>query len=215
MLTQQIFDHFQIPTGLQQHMYTVATIGKHICDHWIGEELKTHETTAALLLHDLGNLIKFDLSPGATIYDPSLNSEEWRYTQRKMVETYGPDAHQATVKMAQEITTNQTIINLIDSMDATDLAETLNKTWEEKICEYADLRVTPFGITSLEARLDDIHQRYKAHQQKWADEELLKQNKIIGKKIEQQLQNNTDQDILTIPAEKLSTYLVELADYKI
>ncbi|MCC6711146.1 MAG: hypothetical protein IT416_02215 [Candidatus Pacebacteria bacterium] len=215
MTTQQIFDYFQIPPGLQQHMYTVAGVGKYICDHWVGEPIKTHETVAALLIHDLGNLIKFDLSPGATIYDPVLNSEEWHFIQRKMVEKYGPDAHLATYKMAQEVTANQLILELINSMDATNLTATLNKSWEEKICEYADLRVTPIGITSLNDRLDDIHQRYQQHRGAWADEKLLATNKQAGKEIENQLQQHISQDILTIPTKKIATYLVELAGYQI
>src|SRR5690606_11427281 len=98
------------------------------------------------------------------------------------------DAHQATLIMAKKIISDPLVLKLINSMDATNLVKTFNQSWEEKICEYADLRVTPFGITSLENRLNDIHQRYKQHSQAWADEQLLTKNKSFGQKIEQQLQ---------------------------
>lgn len=215
MTTQQIFDYFNIPPGLQTHMYTVAGVGKYICDNWISDDLNKHAVISALLIHDLGNLVKFDLSPGATIYDPILDSQEWRNYQQQLIQKYSKDAHQTTLEMAKEINIDKTIFDLINSMDATDLAETFNKTWEEKICEYADLRVTPFGVTSLIERLEDIHQRYQEHSKDWADEELLIKNKQFGQKIEQQLQTHTTTDILKIPSEKIATYLVELPSYQI
>lgn len=215
MTTQQIFDHFNIPLGLQQHMYTVAGIGKYITDNWLGEKINQQAIVTALLIHDLGNLVKFDLSPGAKVYDPTLATDQWRKNQQMMIEQYSSDAHQATLIMAKEIVTDPLVLKLVASMDATNLAKTFNQSWEEKICEYADLRVTPFGITSLENRLNDIHQRYKQHSQAWSDEQLLTQNKSFGQKIEQQLQTNTKVDIITIPAEKIATYLVELPDYQI
>ena len=215
MTTKQIFDQFKIPPGLQKHMYTVAGIGKYICDHWQGPSINKDIVVKSLLIHDLGNLIKFDLSPGAKIYDPILEKPEWKEFQSKMKKKYGSSAHQATVQMTKEITDDQLIIKLINSMDSTNLESIFHASWEEKICEYADMRVTPNGITSMSERLDDIHERYKEHYADWADESQLATNKDFGNRIEQELQQNTSKDIIEITEEKIATYLVKLTDLEI
>lgn len=215
MTTKQIFDHFKIPPKLQHHMYTVAGVGKYICEHWTGETINKEAIVKTLLIHDLGNLIKFDISPGAKIYDTALKKPEWKKVQSDMRQKYGTDAHLATVQMAGEITDDQLIIKLINSMDSTNLENTFRLSMEEKICEYADLRVTPNGITSMSERLDDIHKRYKEHYIDWADEDLLIKNKKFGKKIELEIQQNTSSDIVEITEEKIATYLVKLTNYEI
>jgi hypothetical protein len=215
MKIKKIFENFQIPPGLQIHMYTVTGVGKYICDNWIGEEIDKHSVISALLIHDLGNLIKIDLSPNNKIYDKELIKPIWKDIKQELIDKYGSNAHHATVKMTKEITDDQKIIGLINSMDSADLEITSQKSWEEQICEYADMRVAINGVTTLENRLDDIFNRYKDHFEEWADEELLAKNKSFGKKIEAALQKNTNQDILNIPEEKIATYLVKLADYEI
>jgi 5'-deoxynucleotidase YfbR-like HD superfamily hydrolase len=215
MKIKKIFEVFQIPPGLQAHMYEVTGVGKYICDNWTGEEIDKHSVISTLLIHDLGNLIKIDLSPNNKIYDKELEKPIWKDVKQQMIDKYGSNAHKATVEMAKEIVNDPKIIGLIDDMDSTNLEKTSQQSWEEQICEYADMRVAINGVTSLEERLDDIYDRYKDHFEEWADEELLIKNKKFGKKIETALQKNTSKDILNIPEEKMATYLVKLADYEI
>lgn len=210
---QEIYSYFQIPPGLQRHMYIVTTVGKYICDSWQGPPINKQAIITALLLHDLGNLIKFDLSENAIILDPVLHEPAWRGIQRKLIKKYGTSAHKATLKMAKEIITDSLVLELIDGMDATNLEKIFQKSLEHQICEYADMRVIPDGISSLEKRLTDIHDRYQHLSPDWADKELFIKNKIFGKKIEDSLQQNTTKNIIFIPQRKIDSYLIELPQY--
>ena len=210
---QDIYNHFQIPPGLQKHMYIVTMIGKYICDSWQGPSINKQAIVTALLLHDLGNLIKIDLSENAVILDPTLHDSSWRGIQQKLIKKYGTSAHKATLKMAKEIITDSPTLKLIDAMDATNLEKISQESWEHQICEYADMRVIPNGISSLDKRLTDIHDRYQHLSPDWEDKELLTKNKIFGKKIEDSLQENTIENIIFIPQRKIDSYLIELPQY--
>lgn len=209
----KVYEKFSIPPGLQKHMYTTAALGMIICDHWSGPTLQKENIIMALLLHDLGNLIKFDLSDTAQILDESLFTPYWRSLQSQQKKTYGNDAHTATLNMARECIQNQEVIALIDGMDTAYLEKIAQGSLEQQICEYADLRVTPKGITSLAERLADIQKRYSASSPQWANSAHFAQSLQFAQIIENTLQKNTDIDITQIPSEKIEAYLVKLPQY--
>ena len=47
------------------------------------------------------------------------------------------------------------------------------KTWEEKVMQYADLRVRHTNIVSLRERIDDLYERYNVPQEKRVDERVI------------------------------------------
>jgi len=73
------------------------------------------------------------------------------------------------------------------------LAEFLHTTeWDRKIAFYADMRVGPFGVLSLADRFADLKQRYP-HEQ--TQIEIYHQQ---SRELEQQLQDQTEIDIMAI-----------------
>ena len=60
MKISEIYQKYQIPPHLQLHMYRVSAVAWTICDNF-DEELDKIKIVAADLLHDMGNIIKFDL----------------------------------------------------------------------------------------------------------------------------------------------------------
>ena len=59
-----IYAHFDLLPNLKLHMRRAASVGKLICNHWQENALGTEEKTvivAALLVHDIGNVVKMDL----------------------------------------------------------------------------------------------------------------------------------------------------------
>lgn len=209
----EIYEKFSLPLGLQKHMYTTAALGMIICDHWTGPTIQKDNVIQALLLHDLGNLIKFDLSETAHILDESLFTPYWRSLQAQQKKMYGQDAHTATLNMVRKCIQNETIMALIDGMDTTYLEKIAQGSVEQQICEYADLRVTPTGLTSLTERLADIKKRYSHSSPEWANEVHFAQSLQFAEMIENTLQKNTDIDITEIPSEKIEAYLVKLPQY--
>lgn len=195
-------------------MLTVAAVGQYIIAHWQGPALDGPSITAALLLHDVGNLVKFDLSESARVIEPALFTDEWRERQRSMREKYGAYSHQATLSMLRELEVPEKIQQLVRGMDASNVCAIASDSWEQQICQYADLRVTPRGVVSLEERLQDLHERYASKYPNWSDT-LFAENGECAKKIEQALQNHTSADITSVPAEKIQAYLVELSHFAV
>lgn len=214
MVIQKIYDRFSISDGLQRHMLTVAAVGKYIIDHWQGLALDGLSVTAALLLHDLGNLVKFDLSENARVIEPALFTDEWRERQRIMREKYGAHSHQATQAILRELGVTKSVQTLANAMDADDLCVFPDMPFEYQICEYADLRVAPSGVVSMPERLADFRQRY-SHYDGWSNEEKYQRNIECAERLETNLQQHVSVDISRIPPEKIQAYLVELSRFAI
>ena len=214
MRVPNIYHNYHIPSKLQQHMLTVAAVGKYVLDHWQGEEIDKDSIVAALLVHDLGNLVKFDLNGNAKVIEPALFTEEWRDTQQQMIDKYGSDSHQATLKMLTEINLPEKIKQLAAKMDAGDICQIVNESIEQQICEYADLRVTPSAVVSMKTRMKDLRDRY-ANKIGWDDPKVFAHNLACAQQIKNNLQNQTSVDITAIAEDKIQAYLVELARFEL
>lgn len=215
MKLAKIYQDYYIPKSLQLHMLKVATVGKYVIDNWEDTKINKPIIVAALLIHDLGNLVKFDLSEDALVIDPTLLTDEWRQRQTEMRSKYGNHSHQATQQMLKELHIPEKIIALTDNMDASDVCKIARSSFEQQICQYADMRVTPNGITSLSERLEDLRARYKNRYPKWGEKQSFAKNSVCAQQIEDTLQQHTAADITNIPAETISSYLVELAQFEI
>ena len=58
----KIYTQFRIPPNLQQHMFRVASVAKIICNNWTGKELNQNDIVCVCLIHDLGNIVKYDFN---------------------------------------------------------------------------------------------------------------------------------------------------------
>ena len=157
-----IYQKYQIIPVLQQHQLRVAAVGQKISTYFPQVNMKTVVT--ACLLHDMGNILKID-------FDSPLSKEALTIEQRKagdelkasFQKKYGNDEYLATIEIVKEIGVSEQVLKVINEMFFTKLidAQFAQNSLERKICEYADMRVDPYGVTSLEARLADIKDRYK------------------------------------------------------
>jgi 5'-deoxynucleotidase YfbR-like HD superfamily hydrolase len=207
----------KIPSNLQRHMLRVAAVGKHIAENW-NEEIDTNSIISALLLHDLGNLLKFDLSKGVSLFDNNeQNIDYWQQVKDELISTYGTkDEHRATIKMATEVTNNQRIMKLVEGIGSSNLKNTLRKNdWEQKIASYSDFRVTPSGYSTVTNRFEDIIERYKGHNHALSYEEKTREKMSTCLEIEKQLQQHSDINLQQLPSEKLETMVDKLKKWTI
>lgn len=157
-----IYKKYKIMSNLQLHMLRVASVSKIIFDNWTGDEKIDEEKLLTMsLLHDMGNIIKFRLDYFPESLEPE-GLEYWQDVQNNYIKKYGHDEHNATVKIMQELGIKQDIVNLVESMNFGLLCKHKEKTnpIELRILHYADLRVSPYGITSYEERIADVEKRY-------------------------------------------------------
>ena len=156
---QEIYTAYEIMPGLQLHQLRVASVAKLMCEN-LNKPINIHDVTLACLFHDMGNIIKSDLTRFPEFLEPQ-GFAYWERVRAKFIEKYGDNAHHGNVAIAKEIGLNPSVIELIDGISFSNIEWIVaNASFEQKISEYADDRVGPFGILSVADRLADARARY-------------------------------------------------------
>jgi HD-GYP domain-containing protein (c-di-GMP phosphodiesterase class II) len=70
MIIQTIYDTYNIPAHLQLHMLRVAAIVQNICQEWKTQNMDVQQLITVALLHDLGNIVKFNMTLYPTVWEP-------------------------------------------------------------------------------------------------------------------------------------------------
>jgi len=179
--------------NLQEHQLRVAgasfIIGKSMSD----QNVDTENIVVACLLHDMGNIIKFKLDLFPEFVKPE-GLDYWKKIQQEYFETYGDDEHDATMNISKEILKNYVfpnndtnrIIELIEAIGFSNAKENYKTTdFGKKIAAYADMRVKPYGVTSLKDRLEDGRKRF-SKMQKYEHEVFENMSQYLNK-IEDQI----------------------------
>ncbi len=213
MTVQKIYQRFKLPPNLQEHLLRVTKVALFITDHWVGPKIDHDLIKKSALLHDLGNIVKFDLKK----YPKFLGKEKgrvnfWLKVQEDITDQYGTDDHQATLKMLEELGVNSRMSLLVKSKtfsNALKMAESSN--WEAKILFYADLRVGPFGILSLKERLNEALPRLDIYRKLDTLDELI----AACYRIENQIQANVNTGLTKISGESIERDEVELLKTKV
>ena len=154
------------------HQLRVAAVAKLVGEHQSG---KANQRTVILatLFHDMGNILKFDLSPAsplAALFEEK-GASYWQEVQREFADTYGTDEHAATVAIAKEIKLPVDVLYCIENMGFSQTRAILEKgSIELQIAEYGDMRVGPYGIIPARDRLDDLRRRYEP---RWKQSQFL------------------------------------------
>jgi len=172
MLLSEIYKKFAQPPMLQQHQLRVASVGFTILKEL---NLVEDNVVRALLVHDLGNLIRirFDLF-GDDEYG-ELGVEYFKYKQKEYLIKYGNVDHTVTVKMLEEINVDEDIIKMVELVNWENIEGAVKSNdMNLKILNYADMRVGPFGLLPAIVRIDEVNKRKSS----WPEYKLIRE-KII------------------------------------
>ena len=160
MTVHEIYTKFRTHSGLQLHQLRVASVAKIVCQNYM-PDIRPGDIILACLFHDMGNIIKSDLSTMPELFEPE-GEEYWRTIKASFIEKYGSDEHHATHMIAEEIGLPGAAIEIIDSIGFSHLKETRRHgSLELKVAQYGDTRVSPFGIVSVRDRFIDGWARSK------------------------------------------------------
>lgn len=202
MTIQDTYQKYQIPPALQTHQYRVAAVAQMIAESISGQKIDAENIVRACLLHDMGNIIKFNMSLFPDFFQPE-GVEYWNKVKQSFIEKYGRDEHLATMEIAREIlglnfqfplSNVQTqwdpnrIIDLIDAIGFSNARRNYESSdfgW--KIAAYADMRVEPHGVTSLKKRLEDGHKRFNINKPGESREDFFWEMAGYLEKIEAQI----------------------------
>lgn len=165
MTIRDIYERFSITPNLQNHMIVVTDVALNIYDNGNFENVDRTDIQRVGLLHDLGNIVKFDLNK----YPDYLGKEAkrlayWLDKQKKVIEKYGTDDHKATKLMLKELQVDERLIEIIlNKSFANALEIESSDDLLLKILFYADMRVSPKGLVSMEERLTEIMNRLEKY----------------------------------------------------
>ena len=197
-----IYSKFAITPNLQEHMIRVAKVVKFIKNHWTGPHVDWDEVFKAALLHDVGNIVRFNFDKYPQFLGEEIKRVDyWKEKQNEIIAKYGTDDHDATKKMLEEINIPQSLIDIIQSKSfgkSIELSKSDN--WIVKLLYYGDSRVMPNGIGTLDERLTDVTQRIG----KYRDDPNLPNLVTACKEIEKQIQHNTNIDLSQITDDTVS-----------
>ena len=90
----------------------------------------------------------------------------WEEIKQDFIKQYGDQEIMATLAILKELSIDNQIKEIIQSNDFSHICEIQGSdSIERKIVKYADLRVGPHGVLTLQERLDEASKRYG----KWED----------------------------------------------
>jgi hypothetical protein len=162
---QHLYDRYRITPALQRHQYRVASVARYIAAELLEEHaLKAAELqalTAAGLLHDMGNIIKFNFNVLPEFLEPE-GRDYWERIKARYVMRYGADEHHATLQILDEIGVPARVRELVDAVGFRKVEINLaSGDVTRQIVTYADMRVDPHGVVSLQERIQEGRIRWE------------------------------------------------------
>src|SRR5690242_14147552 len=106
-----IYLQYKILPFLQLHQLRVAAVAVQICRS-LSVEVDTNSATVASLLHDMGNILKFDFQAYPSAFEPEGISY-WKRVQDEYRAKYGNDEHDATLTIARELGVSDAVLGII------------------------------------------------------------------------------------------------------
>lgn len=205
MTIQTIYDHYHIPPNLQRHMYQVTAVGQYLVDHWRGRVVDKSLITQVLLLHDMGNIIKFHRP---FLGELEQDAEFWETVQEQFIQRYGYHVHPATLEIATEVLGEKSpVLKILDTMGFFKLEADGFQSDEARICDHADMLVSPLGIVNFSKREQDLIVRY----QLTGEEKGIRLRRINAKFI----QEHVDVDLEKVGEVDFSKQIEALQKYKL
>ncbi len=149
-------------------MKRTAAVGELIVDAWRGSgRPSADDVVAALLLHDLGNIVKFNFS-GGDLWE-GFSREEilgWRSVRDDVAAAYSSsDDHVVTNAMVRDIGAPAKVGFLVENMLLEKMPQILSSgDVALKVLAYSDQRVSPGGVVRIGERFMDLRRRYRGRQ---------------------------------------------------
>ena len=161
-----IYDRFVIPSNLRLHMCRVASVADIICDNWEGARINKQDIEAACLLHDIGNIAKFDFTRKDTVRllgEDGKDIDHWKKVKEGVVARYGKSDHEASHNMLVELGVGRRPLSIIEGMGRIfeERGEGQENDYELMIPSYSDCRVKPEGVSSITDRFTEFAERCK------------------------------------------------------
>ena len=196
---------------LAVHQLRVGAVCKIVAENFC-KEVDVQYITKLGLVHDMGNIVKFDLQDNIdrSKFGQIENLKYWQGVQRTVWEKYGKNAHEATIGMLVEARLTE-FVPFIKEEERLYFAEAREEMLDKASTEaiillYGDCRVTPSGVVSYRERVNDLQDRYGARNTTWYDWTFW---------FEEWMQKQVSIDLNSITEDGVKTLFDELLTYTI
>ena len=160
MKLQEIYSKYLIPENLQLHMMRVAGLAEILLKSWQGKQVSAEHIVRACLLHDIAKPINFDLAKQAKWGMTPKDIAALKTLQEQIRSKYGNDEHTVLVALCRASGIREQTVRIVNNTEWSLTSELLKRNdWESLIAIYADRRVGPEGLLSLEERFNDLQKR--------------------------------------------------------
>lgn len=187
---KEIYEKYSTPQNLRRHMIWVAAVAEELCEN-AKEKTDNESIIAACLTHDLGNFVKMDFAdPAKILLLDKIDRDNISFLQEKkkeFIQKYGVNDGAANEKIIREICTDKKVIELFEKKSIEKFSLDLwTQNIDLMIFAYADLRVDPHGVVTLEERLSEFEKRYDLHKDTNKMEQS-KKFKLLARELEKML----------------------------
>lgn len=210
-----IYAAYRVPPSVQLHMLRVAALGAWICDRWIGPQIDRSSIITTCLVHDIGNIAKANYDVFPLLFPEEMQDiVYWKAVQAQIRSRYGETDQEVTLNIAKELNLSGRILHLLEAKTfQNNIATAGALDWDRKICAYADQRVGPSGLMSLDDRLDEAVRRYAGVPTASVNDQrhpILRRNAFL---IEKQIAPNISENLHVITTQDLEGYLSTLREF--
>lgn len=142
-------------------MLAVTAVGEYLAKHWVGEPIKETLVRDVLLLHDLGNIVKFKRP---FLGELEEKAEWWECVQSSFIKQFGSRATSATLQILKDLGADTAVTAVLADISPDTTGQISLSLPEARLCALADMSVTPAGVEGFEARMKDLSERYPTKQ---------------------------------------------------
>lgn len=184
MTITNIYEQYQIFPELQLHQLRVAAVAMQLIEAMeaAGQKLDKENVILACLLHDMGSILKanfelFEYSPEQVL--------KWQQVKNIFRQKYGSTPDEATLSIVRELGISQKVIDILQQLGFDKINHLSTSSLEAQLVQYADARVGPYGVVSLQERMIDLFNRYQ--DRPVFDKEKWQQGAIFSEQLENNL----------------------------
>lgn len=178
MTIQDIYNHYTILPSLQQHMLRVGAFTISILNSIRKSNISINEQSciSTALLHDLWNIVKFDMSLYPQLFEPKWLAY-WTKRKNETLETYWFPADMATLAMIDSLNLQPWTKQLVNTFLHNHFHNALHD-WlplEVLIIHFADMNIWKEGYLHRRQRCKKLWKRHMRN--KWYSQS--KANKVV------------------------------------
>lgn len=208
MTVSQIYTQFGTPEYLQLHMLRVASLASLLLDSWIGDEIDKKSVLIACLFHDVAKPITFDMSKQEQFVSSDKELEVLQRHHDELIFKYGAEEHAALLEIFKEFKFDEKSQGIVNNLEWSLVDKLLSQNDIESLIPiYADMRISPTGLFSIEKRVLELNKRAPI---KNLDDLLLS-----SRTLESEISKHTSIDLSSISNNQLNKKLEKLAQTEI